>query len=372
MSYQVHNFRNGETIEAPPINEMDAQIQDNAEKIDDLTNRVYTLEHYSGQVGQGGQGMSIAMQEAILLLARKVGYIDSSGADVYQALQDAIFNTASPASVVSITAVLNTRGNAIYRGASLDSLRQYLTVTATYDDQSQRAVTAYYLSGAIFVGENTITVTYDGKTTTFVVVGESTFDLPAEYTPIPSLYSSGNVNAYLDTGVMSGEIDYAEYRIMPMDLRYLKAGHVVCATNHYFPFLTGDNTNGERSRIGFRNKGNDDSSVSSGSYVFPWSFNEAHTLKGFVNGKVYVDGNELFTIPPGSAASSEIRIFCAPDVDRYFVGRLYWLKFYKNGSIYRSYVPCTNSNNVPGLYETVTGTFIYDTNNTGYIRVGGE
>ena len=36
MSYEVHNFRNGQVIEAPPVNEMDLQIQKNEESISAL------------------------------------------------------------------------------------------------------------------------------------------------------------------------------------------------------------------------------------------------------------------------------------------------------------------------------------------------
>jgi hypothetical protein len=44
MSYEVHNFRTGDIIEAQPVNEMDAQIaqnaQDIASKIDSSTKGV--------------------------------------------------------------------------------------------------------------------------------------------------------------------------------------------------------------------------------------------------------------------------------------------------------------------------------------------
>lgn len=46
-----------------------------------------------------------------------------------------------------------------------------IVVTAHYSDGSTEAVTGYTLSGTIAEGENTITVTYQGKTTTFTVTG---------------------------------------------------------------------------------------------------------------------------------------------------------------------------------------------------------
>ena len=46
-----------------------------------------------------------------------------------------------------------------------------IVVTAYYSDSSQQTVTGYTLSGEIVEGENTITVSYGGKTATFIVNG---------------------------------------------------------------------------------------------------------------------------------------------------------------------------------------------------------
>jgi len=63
-----------------------------------------------------------------------------------------------------------SQGNAIiYTTDVLDTLRQYLTVTAHYSDGSSEAVTSYVLTGALEAGDNPITVTYSGKTATFTV-----------------------------------------------------------------------------------------------------------------------------------------------------------------------------------------------------------
>ena len=43
MSYQVHNFQTGETIEAPPINEMDAQIRINENDIQDVKDNMVLI-----------------------------------------------------------------------------------------------------------------------------------------------------------------------------------------------------------------------------------------------------------------------------------------------------------------------------------------
>ena len=312
-------------------------------------------------------GLTDDVKTALLRVAEKVDNIDSSSANCYQGLYNALYGIAQ---VESISAVLNLADHSVMVGDSVDTLKPYLTVTAAYSDSTTQTVTDYTLTGTIEAGTNTVTVTHEGKTTTFTVEGRV---VPAGYTLMPSLYCVADPNVKILTGVMSGDIDYAEYRIMPTDMRYRKAGCVLGAANCAFPYLTGDNTNGDRSRIGFRNFGNTESSVTSGSYLYSWNLNESHTIRGYVNGKVYVDDVELFTVSKGSAASAELQIFKSPDSDSlYFIGRLYWMKFYKNGEVYRNYLPCKNSNNICGLYETVTGTFLYDANYPNYYHEGPE
>lgn len=76
---------------------------------------------------------------------------------------------ATAATVTSISAVFNQGQNVIYDTDSLDTLKQYLTVTATYTGGATAVVTGYTLSGTLTVGTSTITVSYSGKTTTFNV-----------------------------------------------------------------------------------------------------------------------------------------------------------------------------------------------------------
>ena len=69
----------------------------------------------------------------------------------------------------SISATFNQGSNKIYNTDSLDTLKNYLTVTATYSNNSTKTVTDYALSGTLSVGVSTITVTYSNKTATFNV-----------------------------------------------------------------------------------------------------------------------------------------------------------------------------------------------------------
>lgn len=70
--------------------------------------------------------------------------------------------------VDSIDAVF-TQSGTIYTNDTLNTLKQYLTVTATYSDSTTAVVTDYTLSGTLGEGTRTITVSYGGKTDTFTV-----------------------------------------------------------------------------------------------------------------------------------------------------------------------------------------------------------
>lgn len=70
--------------------------------------------------------------------------------------------------LTSISATYN--GGEVLVGTDIDDLTG-ITVTGTYSDGTTKNIIDYTLSGEIIEGTNTITVSYDGKTTTFVVTG---------------------------------------------------------------------------------------------------------------------------------------------------------------------------------------------------------
>ena len=115
-----------------------------------------------------GQGVSDDLKAALLQLAQKVAYIDDQGQTYYDDLYDALYPEKT---LLSITANFQQGQAVVYNTDSLDSLKQYLTVTATYDDASTETVpsSAYTLSGTLTTGTSVITVTYDGKTDAFNV-----------------------------------------------------------------------------------------------------------------------------------------------------------------------------------------------------------
>lgn len=79
--------------------------------------------------------------------------------------------TQRQATLLSITATFSQGSAVIFDDASLDSLKQYLAVTANYDDSSSETLadSAYTLSGTLTAGTSTITASYGGKSDTFNV-----------------------------------------------------------------------------------------------------------------------------------------------------------------------------------------------------------
>ena len=107
-----------------------------------------------------------------------------------------------------------TGGN-VNVGTELTSLTG-ITITATYSDNTTSIVNGYTLSGTIAEGTNTITVTYQGKTTTFTVTGVKisgegdasnetkwTDGIAYDYTPVKDVYVDDS------TGVITGYKNYS-------------------------------------------------------------------------------------------------------------------------------------------------------------------
>ena len=95
----------------------------------------------------------------------------------------------------SISAVYTQGDTIVYSDTSLDSLKSNLVVTGNYSDSTTKPITDYSLSGTLTAGTSTVTVTYNGKTTTFdVVVSEGTGEKILE--SISAVYTQGNKKIY--------------------------------------------------------------------------------------------------------------------------------------------------------------------------------
>lgn len=137
-------------------------------------------------------GLTADIKDALLACFEKVAWIDGDGRDYYDALEAAL---NPPSNLVSISAVFNSGGTVIYNTNTLDDLKQYLIVTALYDDLSTETIENYTLSGSLSTGTQTITVTYGGKIATFTVtVEEWLVSITAVYTQSGTVYTTDELS----------------------------------------------------------------------------------------------------------------------------------------------------------------------------------
>lgn len=115
----------------------------------------YTLDGAIATATMGGQTVT--------------GFYNNGTISIPNVTGNLVITVTASSSVASISAVFTQGQNVVYTNDSLDSLRQYLTVTATYSDSTTDVVTDYILYGTLGEGTRTITVSYGGKTDTFTV-----------------------------------------------------------------------------------------------------------------------------------------------------------------------------------------------------------
>lgn len=141
------------------------------------------------EIGGQGSGLTDDIKLALLDCFEHVAWVNDQGQSYYDALEAALY---PPANLLSITVVFNQGSTVIYDNQSLDDLKQYLTVTAHYDNGTTSSVTNYILSGTLATGTSTITVSYGGKTDTFNV---TVTHAVMQYTITNNLTNVSNSNA---------------------------------------------------------------------------------------------------------------------------------------------------------------------------------
>lgn len=151
--------------------------------------------------GGGGSGLTDEVKSALMNVASHIGAWTDGNAQTYvQALHDALY---PPANLSFITAVFAPGQNVIYTTDTLDTLKQYLTITAHYSDSSTQIVTSYTLSGTLRAGQSTITVLYGGKSTTFTVTVVDRDAIPSEYQKVEYIEATGT--QYLNVGAIDAD-----------------------------------------------------------------------------------------------------------------------------------------------------------------------
>lgn len=132
-----------------------------ADDVDDLKSDLEELEPFSEDI-----------KVALLNCFAHVAWIDEHGQDYYDALEEALYPETG---LVSISAVFTQGSAVIYPTTPLNDLKAYLVVTGHYNDGTSKTITDYSLSGTLEVGTSTITVSKEGKTTTFTATVSSPY-----------------------------------------------------------------------------------------------------------------------------------------------------------------------------------------------------
>lgn len=194
------------------VNYVDGQTVITAENLNDIQDSIIALEN-----APTGGTVSDDLKQALLQLAQKVAYIDDQGQTYYDDLYDALY---PPRSLDSIDAVFNQGSAVIYDTASLNSLKQYLTVTANYSDGTREMLSdsAYTLSGTLTVGTSTVTASYQGKTDTFAVtVTEAPVldSISAVYTQSGTVYDTDTLDSLKDDLVVTAHYADSSTQTVP-------------------------------------------------------------------------------------------------------------------------------------------------------------
>lgn len=159
-------------------------------------------------------GFSDDAKQALLTLLEHVAYTDENGQTYLDALETALTTKV----VTSIVAVFTQGQAVIYDNASLDDLKQYLVVTANYDDGSSAEVESYTLSGTLEVGTSTIAATYSGKTDTFevtVTAAPTLESISAVYTQSGTVYTTDTLDSLKSDLVVTANYDDSSTATIP-------------------------------------------------------------------------------------------------------------------------------------------------------------
>lgn len=115
-------------------------------------------------------------------ITTKIVKCEDGFVDTEYKLSDMVKVEQSPV-IISITAILSLGTHKVYTTDNINSLKNYLTVTATYSNATQYIVDNYTLVGNISTaGVRTLTVEYSGKATTIsVMVSENTTGILYEW-----------------------------------------------------------------------------------------------------------------------------------------------------------------------------------------------
>lgn len=211
-----------------------------AQQIESLKDQIENIEP-DGSGGNVAQGTGWTSEQIDILdsIGDHINFLDAEGGRLWDSLITALRSGQGTSAVLTgITAIYS--GGSVEAGTQTRELK--ITVTATYDDGTSKTVTGYTLSpDTVSEGENTVTVTYSGKTSIFTVTGIVT---PAEVTleSISAVFNGETAQA----GTNASDLDitvtghYSDGSIKT-ETGWTTAG-IVSEGNNVFTIYLGDKT----------------------------------------------------------------------------------------------------------------------------------
>ena len=262
---------------------------------------------------------------------------------------------APPPALVSIKATFNQGGAVVVGTDNIDSLKQYLTVEATYSDSTTRVLAAneYTLSGTLAYPSATVTVDFQGETDTFTVA--VAYDAQVEY-----LQSTGT--QYIIPNVTCANGTRIECEAQGLGDR----GILFSFDQDYAGAYVGDN--GSLFIMGglSASVSTQDSLTRKRIEVYWTGENGNYTQYGTI-------GDQSNTPYTSTRSFSDFHIYKARNwatSNSYWRGRFYWVKFYQGSNLIRNFIP-VRCGTMGYMYDRVSGT-LFGNDGTGDFVVGAD
>lgn len=187
--------------------------------------------------------------------------------------------------------------------------------------------------------------------------------LPSGYTQIEAIIS--NQHQYVDLNVLSSAVSRAQYGVQLVTESNNYHEHILSSTATFYPYFKAG-TSGKT--VEAKNAGN--TTISSGNKSFDWAKDTDYAVDAAFP-DVKVNGTTLYTLPAGTSTNVNNLFLCGYNdngtPNRRSSIRVYYLKLYDTqNQLAHNYVPCTNSSNVAGLYDTVAEEFIASSAETAF------
>ena len=209
---------------------------------------------------QGGGGLTPVASALLIQILRHATYDDSADQTAnITALEKALASNTGggdepdipdepdepidpEATLVSITASYS--GGDVAIGTALSALTG-ISVMAVYSDGSTATVTDYTLTGEIAEGDNIITVTYEGKTAIFVVVGYDAALQVIDLAPYLKAENKQLTTFYQGNTIRWGDVNGHNIYCVPVEAGIYRMSAVISTTYQSNGFCI-QNSNGDK------------------------------------------------------------------------------------------------------------------------------